>query len=228
MNSVIKSAWARVVKAISSLLADRKTAANPADCGEKVEACEREIGLCSVSPQVKRDVSVCAGKSFWGKIKSCDEWFKGRRVVIDGTNVCYWGGKSGLEMSLALLLALCADLHRRGVDYMVYFDASTRYCLQKMGAAGDAALYCRLLDARPDRFHEVKARTTADEAVLMDVAAGVENEKPTVFVTRDHYRDHVGLFPFASDENLRLEGAVRENGIRFGKIGWFVPYKKVA
>lgn len=167
-------------------------------------------------------------RSLWSKRKSCDEWFKGRRIVIDGTNVCYWGGKRGVGMSLALLLALCADLHRRGVDYMVYFDASTRYGLQKMGATGDAALYCRLLDVRPDRFHEVKARTTADEAVLMDVAAGMGNKKPTVFVTRDHYRDYVELFPFANDRNLRLEGVVREGGIRFGKIGWVVPYKKVA
>lgn len=156
---------------------------------------------------------------------SCDRWLRNSLVVLDGTNVCYWNRP---RMSLAPLLSICRDLRRRGVAYTVYFDASTRFRLRRDADSGEAELYGLLLQECSDRFHEVPAGRTADEAVLKRVEEEIRAARACLYVTQDLYRDHVARYSVASDETRRLMGHVTLKGISFPRIGWHVPFQNAA
>ena len=154
--------------------------------------------------------------------------FKDRRVIIDGTNVCFWRKRERGCLSLGDLLAICMDLHRRGVEYKAFFDASTRYRLRDSGEAGDKELYLALLAEHPDRFCEVNRGESADLAVLEAAAATPAGEKPALILARDNYFEHRARFPFAGDASRRLWGEICSKGIYFRKFDWLVKLGKAA
>lgn len=154
--------------------------------------------------------------------------FKDRRVIIDGTNVCFWRKRERGCLSLGDLLAICMDLHRRGVDYKVFFDATTRYRLRDSGEAGDKELYLKLLEAHPDRFCEVNRGESADLAVLEAAAVTPAGQKPALILTRDNYFEHRARFPFAGDTSRRLWGEIGPKGFYFRRFDWLVKLEKAA
>lgn len=162
-----------------------------------------------------------------GKI-GIGKWLKNRQVVLDGTNICYWGGEGAGRMSLATVLSICADLHRRNVDYKVYFDASTFYHLREKGRIGDADLYQRLLTVRPDRFVEVASGQQADYSILSVAAVNEIGKKPRAVISNDRYRDYLGQFEFLKRKNRLLSGKPCKGGLVFSDVNWFVRLEKAA
>ena len=161
-------------------------------------------------------------------VKTGPDSLRGRKVIIDGTNVCFWRKRERGCLSLGDLLAICMDLHRRGVEYKAFFDASTRYRLRDSGEAGDKELYLALLAEHPDRFCEVNRGESADLAVLEAAAATPAGEKPALILARDNYFEHRARFPFAGDMSRRLWGEICPKGIYFRKFDWLVKLGKAA
>ena len=126
----------------------------------------------------------------------------GRTILVDGTNVCFWG-RNGSTASLAPVLALAQALDAAGADWQACFDASTRHHLAKSGT-GDEAEYEALLRSRPDRFVEAPGGTCADEFLLGAAAA----EQTAVIISNDFYRDHEADYPFVKDKSRFIRGGV--------------------
>ena len=81
-------------------------------------------------------------------------------VVVDGTNVIYWGG----EPDLGTLRAVVDQLRRKGRDPYVFLDASTRHHLRDK--ALDEAGFARALGLKRSRITVCPARTEADAFIL--------------------------------------------------------------
>ena len=137
----------------------------------------------------------------------------GRMVLVDGTNVCFWG-RNGSFASLTPVLALARVLDAEGVDWQAYFDASTRHHLAKSGT-GDAATYQSLLRSRPERFSEAPGGTCADAFLLQAAAA----DPKTVIVSNDFYRDHEAQYPFVRDKNRLFHGGVFRDQLCIPALG---------
>ena len=137
----------------------------------------------------------------------------GRTVLVDGTNVCFWG-RNGSAASLAPVLALARFLDAEGVDWQACFDAATRHHLGKSGT-GDTATYERLLRSRPERFAEAPGRTCADVFLLQAAAA----DPKTVIVSNDFYRDHEAEYPFVKDKSRFFRGGVFRDQLCIPELG---------
>lgn len=120
-------------------------------------------------------------------------------VYIDGTNVMHWDSKrSGI--TLDNLLAITEELERDGVRYQVLFDASTKY---KLYDAGRAA-FEELLDLHPQEFHQVPARTRADEFLL----ALADGDPASRIMSNDTFRQYAGRYPWVNDRARFIRGMV--------------------
>ena len=137
----------------------------------------------------------------------------GRTVLVDGTNVCFWG-RNGSTASLAPILALARALDTAGADWQACFDASTRHHLAKSGT-GDAAEYEALLRSRPDRFVEAPGGTCADDFLLSTAAA----EPTAVIISNDFYRDHEADYPFVKDKSRFFRGGVFRDQLCIPHLG---------
>ena len=137
----------------------------------------------------------------------------GRTVLVDGTNVCFWG-RNGTTASLAPVLALARALDAEGADWQACFDASTRHHLAR-GGTGDEAAYERLLRSRPERFSEAPGGTCADVFLLQAAAA----DPKTVVVSNDFYRDHVAEYPFVKDKSRFFRGGVFRDQLCIPNLG---------
>lgn len=137
----------------------------------------------------------------------------GRTVLVDGTNVCFWG-RNGSTASLAPVLALARALDAEGADWQACFDASTRHHLARFGT-GDETAYERLLRSRPERFAEAPGGTCADEFILGAAAA----DRNAVIVSNDLYRDHESEYPFVRDKSRFFRGGVFREQLCIPNLG---------
>lgn len=195
---------------------------------KKVKAVKKKSRLSAKIPGALVHYSVPTKKDkplLVASESSCTTWLRKRKVILDGCNMIFWGGEGHSVVSLELLLALCVDLKAKGVDYQVYFDASTWHHLEEKGMSGEAELYQLLLNERGDRFIEVLEGTEADVSILKEVAAAKEKGELVAVATRDHFRNYAEDFPFVTDSLCRLEGRLMKSGVMFDEIGWFVPLK---
>lgn len=120
-------------------------------------------------------------------------------VYIDGTNVMHWDSKrSGI--TLDNLLAITEELERDGVRYQVLFDASTKYKLDDDGRAA----FEELLDLHPQEFHQVPARTRADEFLL----ALADGDPASRIMSNDTFRQYAGRYPWVNDRVRFIRGMV--------------------
>ena len=137
----------------------------------------------------------------------------GRTVLVDGTNVCFWG-RNCSTASLAPVLALGRALDAEGADWQACFDASTRHHLAKSGT-GDENAYEDLLRNRPERFAEAPGGICAD-AFLLQAAAADPN---AVIVSNDFYRDHAQEYPFVRDRSRFFRGGVFRDQLCIPNLG---------
>ena len=137
----------------------------------------------------------------------------GRTILVDGTNVCFWG-RNGATASLAPILALARALDAAGADWQACFDASTRHHLAKSGT-GDETEYEALLRSRPDHFVEAPGGTCADEFLLSAASA----EQTAVIISNDFYRDHEADYPFVKDKSRFIRGGVFRDQLCIPHLG---------
>jgi hypothetical protein len=137
----------------------------------------------------------------------------GRMILVDGTNVCFWG-HDGKTARLSPVLALVRALDKAGADWRVCFDATTRFHLAKSGA-GDDTIYKELLHSRSDRFMEAPGGTCADEFLLGAAAAG----RTAGIVSNDLFRDHEADYPFVGDKSRFFHGNVFCGQLCIPKLG---------
>lgn len=130
---------------------------------------------------------------------SCDTPAMTGTVYIDGTNVMHWDNKRS-GVTLGCLIAITDTLERDGVRYQVLFDASTKY---KLYDAGRAA-FEELLDLHPQEFHQVPARTRADEFLL----ALADGDPASRIMSNDTFRQYAGRYPWVNDRARFIRGMV--------------------
>ncbi len=113
------------------------------------------------------------------------------QAIIDGTNVimCENSGTANLE----ILLAITSELKERGIDFLCFFDASTRYKLKD----DQGEMYRNILEDR-NNFIEVPGGTQADEPV---VQYGMKNPD-SVIISNDQYRDYLPNYGIADQESF--------------------------
>ena len=137
----------------------------------------------------------------------------GRTVLVDGTNVCFWG-RNGSTASLAPILALARTLDAEGADWQACFDASTRHHLAKSGT-GDESTYESLLRNHPERFAEAPGGICADVFLLQAAAA----DPKAVIISNDFYRDHEAEYPFVKNKSRFFRGGVFRDQLCIPNLG---------
>lgn len=141
--------------------------------------------------------------------------------LLDGTNMLYWG-HSRSEVTLQHVLDITSYLKRHGMQYVVYFDATTPYILKK-APAGEAGRYEDLLKNEPMFFQQVPAGTRADDMLLMVADSNMN----TIILSQDLYRDYIALYPWLSDRKRVFPGMVLMDKIYFPRINLIIPRSPV-
>lgn len=137
----------------------------------------------------------------------------GRTILVDGTNVCFWGRYES-SPSIAPILTLAQALDAEGADWQICFDASTRHHLAKSGM-GDEVAYENLLRRRSERFTEMPGGSCADVFLLGAAAA----DPKTIIVTNDLFRDHAEQYPFVREKKRLIRGSVFHDQLCIPKLG---------
>lgn len=109
---------------------------------------------------------------------------KGRRIVLDGTNILYWMDSE--EARLDSLRLVVRHLTEREFLPLVFLDASSRHHLRDKSLT--ARKFAQLLDIKADQVFVCPAGTEADEFIL-DYATA---EKLPV-VSNDQFRDRARI-----------------------------------
>ena len=141
----------------------------------------------------------------------------GRPILLDGTNICFWG-RNDSTASLAPLQALVQALDSEGADWQACFDASTRHHLAKNGKR-EELVYEQLLRDHPERFAEAPAGSRADVFLLEAAQA----EPRAVIISNDRYRDHEERYPFIRDKSRLAVGKVFRKQLCVPDLGIACP-----
>jgi hypothetical protein len=126
----------------------------------------------------------------------------GRQVVVDGSNVMHWSG----EPSLKVLTRVLAELQRRGMEPLVYFDANVGYKLFDRHVK--PAELARKLDLSPAQVTYAPSRMPADQVLLERATAdGLR------VVTNDRFRDWKSRFPKVGEKDFLIKGMWKEGSV---------------
>lgn len=143
--------------------------------------------------------------------------------VVDGLNVAFSflpkrpGNKD--QASLPTLVSLLVALHRQGLKFMCYFDASAPHHFRVSGGRPVEADYRNLVADFPDWFTEVPAGTNADLWILDEA-----HRSGNPIITNDVYRDHQSQFTWLQNErDRRIGGKVVGETIRIPPLGISAP-----
>jgi len=125
-------------------------------------------------------------------------------IIVDGSNVMYWGG----EPSAQVLVGVLKTLRAQDLIPLVYFDANVGYKLWDRYA--DAETIARKLRGDPTRIFVVPKGVTADELLLQAAA-----DHGLRVVTNDRFLDWRGQFPQIDDTVALVKGRVHPGGVTF-------------
>ncbi len=106
------------------------------------------------------------------------------KYVIDGTNVCWWGGSCSLDK----VLAIAIELMRKGNDFYCIFDASTPY---KLESEYDKKILNELIRNYKEYFMIVTGSTKADYPILT-----YADKYNLNIVSNDKYKEYADEFPW--------------------------------
>jgi len=120
---------------------------------------------------------------------------------IDGLNVANW--KTTLPNSLAMVLLLACEFHKRGIPFMVIFDANSRHLFND-------EIYGRLPLEFPEYFSEVPGKSKADDFLLLRAQSTGGN-----VVSNDQFRDYVVRHPWvkSEDSSRLIKGMTIKNNL---------------
>lgn len=127
-------------------------------------------------------------------LKRC-ETLKIARLIIDGSNVCYWSGRPTLKPVLTLMNALL----RKNIPFDCIFDASTRH---KLG--GERAIYDYLEKNHRKYFNQAPAGAQADTYILMAADAAPD----TAIISQDRYQAFLPEYPWLQSRTRLYSGMV--------------------
>lgn len=137
--------------------------------------------------------------------------------LIDGTNVIHWDSFHN-GCTLKNLLIITEYFEHCGMEYQVYFDASTPHRLRKTSAQ-EAARYDKLLKQHSHRFRQVPAGTQADAFLL----ALADHNPDAVILSNDLYRDYQDRYPWLKTEKRVFSGMKLDEMVYFPGISLNIP-----
>ena len=120
------------------------------------------------------------------------------RVIIDGSNVCYWNGSPSLKPVLTLM----NELLRRNMQFDSIFDASIRHKL------GDEKPVYDFLEKKYRRyFNQAPAGDQADTYILM-AADVIPN---TAIISQDRFQKYGSEYSWLLSGNRLFSGMIIDN-----------------
>lgn len=129
------------------------------------------------------------------------------RVVVDGSNVMFWGG----DPSHLVLKHVIASLKSKGFSPYVIFDANVGY---KLGDRYlDDAPMARLIGLPADQVLVVEKGVAADEWILK-----VATEQNVRVVSNDRFRDWKIRYPIVGKKNRIIRGAWKSGNVIWQSI----------
>lgn len=131
-----------------------------------------------------------------------------RWVVVDGSNVLYWGGAGP---DLAVLQAVVADLQARGLTPAIWFDANVGYLIGNR-YQGPVDMAQRL--GLPHRQVFVAPKGTPADPLLLEGAKALDAR----VVSNDRYRDWTGQHPIVLEPGRLAGGSFGHEGPSFATI----------
>ncbi len=126
-----------------------------------------------------------------------------KHVVLDGLNICCWANPDKREPDLRILLTLSAELTRKRIPFLAFFDANTSHLLSEHRDDETVTAYKRIVGALPDLFVEVPGRIRADDFILQRA-----NNDNSHIISNDQFRDFADRYPWLSTEVRLIKGAV--------------------
>ncbi|MEE9427491.1 MAG: hypothetical protein V3V25_05005 [Paracoccaceae bacterium] len=123
-------------------------------------------------------------------------------IVVDGSNVMYWGGEPSVQVLNRVLVAL----EERGLNPMVFFDANVGYKLWDRHA--NARHVAPKIGVAVDRVVIAPSGTTADE-LLLDFA--IKNGLRVV--SNDRFLDWRVQFPQILGKGFLVKGRWQQGSV---------------
>lgn len=138
----------------------------------------------------------------------------GSQVIIDGSNVMHWAdGRPSLEP----VLAVVAEVSRRGMTPGIIFDANVGY---KIGDRyQDDRELARKLGLPEAQVLVVPKGTPADEYILQ-----AARDLGATIISNDRYRDWQETYPDMVSEEVLLRGRFREGRLHLSEGGRRSPH----
>lgn len=129
-----------------------------------------------------------------------------KSIVVDGSDVIYWGG----EPAELVLKAVIDDLKTQGFATIVVFDADVGYKLR--GHYFDEAGLARLCGLRAQSVILMDDGITADKRILE-----IADQGRLMVVSSSAYTDWVDTFPFVRQKNRFKRGAYKNGAVVWAK-----------
>lgn len=129
----------------------------------------------------------------------------GKRIVVDGSNVMFWGG----DPSEKVLAAVLRDLVAKGLRPQVIFDANVGYKLR--GHFMDASAMARICKVPARQIEVVDKGVGADEVIL-----SYAKRHGLRVVSNDRYRDWTVRFPLVKQKGRMLRGTWKGGMVKWG------------
>ena len=125
-------------------------------------------------------------------------------IVVDGSNVMYWGG----EPSPVVLSLVLRSLENKGYAPIVFFDANVGYVLGDRYY--DELKLALLTGITKAHICVVHKGVVADEAIL-----AFSKDHKLRIVTNDNYRDWRVQFPHTQKKGQLVKGTFSEGAVRW-------------
>lgn len=132
----------------------------------------------------------------WGRRGATADVPATNPILVDGSNVLFWGG----DPSPVVLTRVIDDLRAKGFSPFVIFDANIGYKLQDRYM--DDAPMARLLALPVDQVLVVEKGVVADERIL-----AVASERGLRVVSNDRFRDWKVQYPLVGKKGRVVRGA---------------------
>lgn len=143
----------------------------------------------------------------WARRGSVVEPIASNPIVVDGSNVLFWGG----DPSPITLTRVVDDLRAKGFSPFVIFDANIGYKLQDRYM--DDAPMARLLALPVSQVLVVEKGVIADERILE-----VATEGGLQVVSNDRFRDWKVKYPIVGKKGRILRGSVKGGNVIWQSI----------
>jgi hypothetical protein len=123
-------------------------------------------------------------------------------IVVDGSNVMYWGGDASAHTLDRVLRAL----ENKGYAPIVFFDANVGYVLDDSYC--NEAKLAAMIGTPAKNICVVSKGVVADEAIL-----AFATDHDLQVVTNDQYRDWRVRFPLAGKKGKLVRGTWRDGSV---------------